>query len=133
MLKGSCQCGAVIYEVDATPIDIYVCHCTECRKQSSSAFGISVIVPAEAMRIVEGKTRIWTRPTASGGEILCLFCETCGSRISHADPAEDVVSIKGGSLASPVDLTGVKHIWTQSKLPGITIPAGCESFEREPA
>ncbi|WP_420404012.1 GFA family protein [Nisaea sp.] len=132
MLKGSCQCGAVRYEVDADPIDIYVCHCIECRKQSSSAFGISVIVPSDAVRIVEGRTKIWSRSTASGGEILCLFCETCGSRISHADPSEEVASIKGGSLASPVDLTGVKHIWTRSKLPGIAIPADSESFEQEP-
>ena len=31
---GGCQCGGVRYEV------VFVCHCRECRRQSSSAFGI---------------------------------------------------------------------------------------------
>ncbi len=132
MLTGRCQCGAVRYEINATPIDIYVCHCTECRKQSSSAFGISVIVPSDAVRIVAGKTKTWSRPTARGGQLECLFCETCGSRISHADPAEQTLSIKGGSLSPPIDLTRATHIWTRSKLPGVLIPADANSFEEEP-
>ena len=38
---GGCQCGAIRYEISSPPVELYVCHCRECQKQSSSAFGIS--------------------------------------------------------------------------------------------
>ncbi len=53
-LSGGCQCGAVRYEVQGTPHEIYVCHCRECRKQSSSAFGISVMVRSADVRLLQG-------------------------------------------------------------------------------
>ncbi len=133
MLAGRCQCGAVRYEVDAAPIEVYVCHCTECRKQSSSAFGISVIVPSDALRILQGTPTIWSRPTATGKKLSCAFCGTCGSRLWHAnDPSEETLSIKGGSLETPIDLSHAFHIWTQSKLPGIVLPDNAICFDQEP-
>jgi hypothetical protein len=131
-LAGGCQCGAVRYEVAAEPLRLYVCHCGECRKQSASAFGISVIVPAAAFVLRQGKVRIWTRPTASGGVLECMFCTVCGTRIRHADAREDTVSIKGGTLDEPVDLAAASHIWTSRKLPGLVIPDEAPQFPEEP-
>ena len=132
MLTGGCQCGAIRYQVAATPSRIYVCHCTECRAQSSSAFGISVIVPPDAVSLTQGAPRVWSRPTASGKLLACAFCPDCGSRIWHRNaPDADEMSIKGGSLDEPVDLTGAVHIWTISKLPGVVIPAGAPHYLRD--
>ena len=132
MLTGGCQCGALRYRVMAQPSRIYVCHCTECRAQSSSAFGISVIVPPAAVELTAGRPRIWRRDTASGKVLACAFCPDCGSRIWHVnEPAGDEMSIKGGSLDLPVDLTGTVHIWTISKLPGVVIPDGAVQWERD--
>ena len=83
-LTGGCQCGAVRYEVSAEPLEVYVCHCRECRRQSASAFGISVIVPAEAFMLTQGNLRSWSRPTDSGRVLECMFCADCGTRIRHA-------------------------------------------------
>lgn len=132
MLTGGCQCGALRYRVDAVPSRVYCCHCTECRAQSSSAFGISVIVPPSSVTTTRGQPRIWRRPTASGKVLACAFCAECGSRVWHVnDPAGDEMSIKGGSLDQPPDLTTAWHIWTQSKLPGVVIPEGATSFPRD--
>jgi len=38
MLTGSCLCGHVAYEVDASPSMIVHCHCQTCRKTHGSAF-----------------------------------------------------------------------------------------------
>jgi hypothetical protein len=132
VLTGGCQCGAVRYEIDAKPLDIYVCHCRECRKQSASAFGISVIMPAKAFVLKQGRVKTWSRPTDSGGVLDCTFCEVCGSRISHTDGREDTISVKGGSLDEPPDLTAASHIWTQRKLPGVVIPDGAVQWPGEP-
>ena len=42
------------------------------------------------------------------------------------------MSIKGGSLDEPVDLSGAVHIWVKSRLPGVTIPEGAPQFPEEP-
>ena len=57
VLTGGCQCGAVRYEIAAEPLTVYVCHCRECRKQSASAFGISLLVPRDALRLLQGEVR----------------------------------------------------------------------------
>ena len=132
MLVGGCQCGAVRYAISAAPLEVYVCHCRECRKQSASAFGISVIVPKQAFVISQGGVRTWSRSTASGGLLVCTFCEACGSRICHADARENTISVKGGSLDEPPDLTNAAHIWTSRKLPGVLIPEHAVQFAEEP-
>jgi hypothetical protein len=132
MLTGGCQCGAVRYEVTAAPLATYVCHCRECRKQSASAFGISVIVPAAAFAVRQGIVRTWRRPTDSGRTLVCHFCPGCGSRLWHANPSPTTVSVKGGSLDAPVDLAAAVHIWTSRKMPGVVIPEGAPQFPEEP-
>jgi hypothetical protein len=54
---GGCQCGAVRYEIAAAPLTLYACHCAECQRQSGSAFGLSMPVPAGAVRITAGEPR----------------------------------------------------------------------------
>jgi hypothetical protein len=131
--RGGCQCGEVRYEIRGEPVDLYVCHCRECRKQAASAFGISVIVKGADLVLTAGVPRIWTRPAAIGGTLDCAFCPRCGSRLWHGDPAREAsVSVKGGSLDTPPDLSGAKHIWTSRKLPGVSIPDDVETHPEEP-
>jgi hypothetical protein len=131
-LTGGCQCGAVRYTIAAEPLSTYVCHCRECRRQSASAFGISVIVPEAAFALTQGEVRAWRRPTDSGRVLDCTFCVVCGSRICHSTPGEGMVSVKGGSLDKPVDLHTAMHIWTTRKLPGVVIPYGAKQYDEEP-
>jgi len=132
-LTGGCQCGAVRYEISGAPLELYVCHCRECRKQSASAFGISAIVRSGDFRLTQGRPKSWSRATDSGRRLRCLFCPDCGSRLWHeGEPATATVSVKGGSLDQPPDLAAATHIWISRKLPGVVIPAGRPSFAEEP-
>lgn len=132
ILHGGCQCGAVRYAISAAIQQTYVCHCRECRRQSASAFGISVIVPASGFALTQGTTRTWRRPTDSGRMLDCMFCVACGSRIAHSTPGEATISVKGGSLDQPPDLAQAFHIWTSRKLPGVVIPHNASQFPEEP-
>ena len=130
---GGCQCGSIRYEISGAPLDLYICHCKECRKQSASAFGISFIVPFAALRLTQGQPRFWSRPTDTGNTLDCAFCPDCGSRLWHQRRGSaDTISVKGGSLDEPVDLRQAVHIWTSRMLPGITVPQGAAQFPREP-
>lgn len=132
-LTGGCQCGAARYVVSGAPLLVYVCHCRECQKQSASAFGISVIVPRADVRLRRGRVGRWSRATDSGRTLTCVFCPVCGSRLWHepADPAAPL-SVKGGSLDRPPDLSAAVHIWTARKLAGVVIPDGAQEFPGEP-
>lgn len=129
---GGCQCGAVRYEVRSAPVAVYVCHCRECRRQSASAFGISVILRRGDLRLLQGEPRQWSRPTDSGRTLDCFFCPTCGSRLWHSGQGGETVSVKGGSLDRPPELDSAVHIWTSRKLPGVVIPAGARQYPGEP-
>jgi len=132
-LSGGCQCGAIRYELSDGPLQLYVCHCTECRKQSASAFGISFIVRQAALHVTRGVPKFWPRPTDTGNTLDCAFCPDCGSRLWHQRRgATDTLSIKGGSLDQPVDLGNATHIWTSRMLPGILLPLGVAAFPGEP-
>ena len=131
--SGGCQCGSVRYVLKGDPLEVYVCHCAECRHQSASAFGISVIVRSKDIELVQGDLKLWSRPADSGGTVHCFFCPSCGTRLWHGDPeTEDTVSVKGGSLDSPVDLTNAFHIWTSRALPGVAIPGHARNCPEEP-
>lgn len=131
--SGGCQCGAVRYVVTGEPMRIVVCHCLECRKQSASAFGVSVFFPRTSLRLTRGVPKFWSRPTDSGGTMECAFCPDCGSRLWHrrlVDP--DTISVKGGSLDEAVDLASAIHIWTSRMLPGVPLPEHAVRFPRGP-
>ena len=130
---GGCQCGACRYQVTGAPHRLYACHCTECRAQSASAFGISLIVSVEDFGLTSGAPRVWERPNDSGGRVACSFCPDCGTRLFHRSSAEPGnVSIKGGSLDDDPDLSEAYHIWPGSKLPGVLIPPGATCYAQEP-
>jgi hypothetical protein len=135
-LTGGCQCGAVRYAISSDPVELYICHCRECRKQSASAFGISAFVEKPAFRLVRGKVGSWTRDTDTGHRLRCNFCPVCGSRLWHeredSKEAARMISVKGGSLDEPLDVKGAVHIWTSRKLPGVLIPDGAVQFPGEP-
>jgi hypothetical protein len=132
MRTGRCQCGEVRYESVGEPIALYICHCQECQRQSASAFGISLDVPRVGFRVTQGTPKYWSRVTDRGGKLKCFFCPTCGSRLWHESESDlETVSIKGGSLDQPLDISNAIHVWTKRKLPGVVIPGGVKQFPED--
>jgi hypothetical protein len=131
-LTGGCQCGAVRYAIAGAPLRLYVCHCRECQRQSASAFGMSLIVPAAVFAVTQGTATNWSRRADSGRTMSCFFCPTCGSRLWHARNGIDTISVKAGSLDTLPDFARAVHIWTSRKLPGFVIPPNTEQHAEEP-
>ncbi|KAK1753730.1 Mss4-like protein [Echria macrotheca] len=134
-----CQCGVVAFKTPTpAPMSVYHCHCTECQKQSSSAFGTSAIFPAEGLfplsDELQAKLGCWTRPANEGRTMDCYFCKACGVRVMHrireADGKErETVVIKGG-LVQGLNFEGAKHIYVRSAV--VPIPDGVERWDAEP-
>ncbi|MEC9343233.1 MAG: GFA family protein [Pseudomonadota bacterium] len=134
---GGCQCGALRYAITGAPRTLYACHCTECRRQSASAHGLSLWV-READFTLSGESRHWSRTADSGHLMHCFFCPHCGARLYHksgeepADPRKAILSVKAGTLDHARLLGPVGHIWTRSKMAGTLIPDGALAFDTEP-
>lgn len=131
-LAGGCQCGAVRYEIRADPMTLYACHCTECQRQSGSAFSLSLVVPRESVVVTGGTPKRWRRVHESGRVIQCLFCGDCGSRLWHEPERNPAVTIlKAGTLDDTRWLYPVGHIWTRSALPWPGIPRDTVNYEMQ--
>lgn len=129
---GGCQCGEVRYKSVGESIALYICHCRECQKQSASAFGISLEISRIGFHVTRGIPKYWSRATDSGRELRCAFCLICGSRLWHeSDPLSETLSIKGGSLDEPLDVSNAIHVWVTRKLPGIIIPDNTPQFPED--
>ncbi|KAK0736644.1 Mss4-like protein [Apiosordaria backusii] len=105
-MQVTCQCAFISFPLTAPLLDLYHCHCLECQKQSSSAFGTSAIFSSSSFSIpveIQSKLSMWTRPTKEGRTMDCYFCKECGCRIYHhireADGTlRNTVSVKGGVI-----------------------------------
>ena len=132
-LTGGCQCGALRYEVRQAPLSVYACHCTECQRQSGSAFGLSLLAARDAVAVTSGTPKRWRRRLDSGYAIDCVFCAECGTRLWHEperNPAGAVV--KPGTLDDTRWLDPVGHIWTSSAQRWFTIPADTVNYDAQP-
>ena len=131
--KGGCQCGAVRFEISAEPLTAYVCHCITCQKQSGSAFGMAIVVPTDAIAVLEGGTSTFIKTADSGRESDCVFCPKCGNRLFHHIKAGAAMSmVKTGLLDDASDIIPVAHLWTSRALNWVTIPNDVLIFEGQP-
>jgi hypothetical protein len=131
--KGGCQCGAVRFEISAEPLTAYVCHCITCQKQSGSAFGMAIVVPTDAIAVLEGGTSTFIKTADSGRESDCVFCPKCGNRLFHHIKADAAMSmVKTGLLDDASDIIPVAHLWTSRALNWVTIPNDVLIFEGQP-
>ncbi len=132
-VKGGCQCGKVRYALRNPPSVFYICHCTECQKQSSSAFGQSMRIAADDLEIM-GVTARYSRQSCSGHVLNCDYCPACGSRLFHRrDTYGAEINIKAGSLDDTSWFKPAGHIWTGSKQKWVTLPAGELTYEGQPS
>jgi hypothetical protein len=131
-LTGGCQCGAVRFELHAPPVVFYLCHCTTCQQQSSSAFGQSVRVRADDV-IIRGEMAVFNTGSDSGRRKRCEFCPKCGSRIAHGRaPGGEIFNLKGGTFDDHSWLVPAGHIWTASKQPFVAIAADELQYPHQP-
>jgi hypothetical protein len=128
VLEGGCQCGSVRYRIDGGVLGLAVCHCTECQRQSGSAFGMSLAVRSDAFRLASGELAAFAVTCDSGRTKQCAFCPRCGTRIHHR-VGDAVLSLKPGTLDDTSWLAPGAHYWTKRRQPWVVIPPGTRCVE----
>jgi hypothetical protein len=132
-LEGGCQCGAIRYRLTAPPLMAYACHCSECRRTTASAFGVSCAVLQETMEITRGTLKRIDWEVESGAHRYGEFCGACGSRIRNGDvPSRGVFSLRAGTLDDQQWAEPVAHTWLSSKVGWFSVPDDALTFDAQP-
>lgn len=130
---GSCQCGAVRYEVTQEPMVTVACHCQDCQKLSASAFSISMLIAPDAFHLLQGELSVFERPAEHGGTAACYFCPGCGNRVYHDNPERPgLFRLKPGGLDDTSQIEPQAHVWTSRAQPWFEFSAGIPTFETQP-
>lgn len=80
MLKGSCLCGAIKYEVEPVAGKVFNCHCSQCRKSHGTAFATQAFAHGKTLRFIKGEEFL-AEYSGHGG--VRAFCRICGSRLMN--------------------------------------------------
>ena len=126
---GGCLCGAVRYRITG-PVrdDAAHCHCSLCRRASGAiAVTWCTVAPTDFVW-TEGAPSLY-RSSEKGER---RFCGTCGTPLTffHADHPDDL-DITIASLDRPEAMPPVRHIWTASRLPWLTLDPHLPESEGE--
>lgn len=117
---GSCSCGKVNFTVTGEPLCLGICHCTDCRQESGSAFTYFGVWRAADLHC-DGPTAVHEGRR---------FCPTCGSRLFAT--SEQEAEIKLGSLRdAPTGLVPTYELWIKRREPWLTPLANAEQFDED--
>jgi hypothetical protein len=131
---GGCICGAVRYEIMGEPHVTYACHCTDCRRQSGSAFGLTIVITADQLKITRGELKTHSRVAESGRTMTRYFCPECGTWIYNVpETLPNSRRIKPGTLDDASWVRPTVHLWVRSALPWVQIPADAIKYETQPS
>lgn len=131
MIEGGCNCGAIRYRAEGAPVVVAQCHCTNCRKQSGSAFSVNLLFKKDAVSHDGDLTVYEDKDTLSGNPVLRKFCGRCGSPIfSETTDGRGMLVVKAGTLDDPAPFAPAVSIWTATALPWVTLPEGQMKFEQ---
>ena len=118
--SGACLCGRVTFTVTGEPDRVGICHCTDCRQESGSAFTYYGIWP----------TASFSCDNETGEYQGRHFCTACGSRLFSVDAQE--AEIKLGSLIdAPTGLTPTYELWVKRREAWLRPIPGSDQFDED--
>ena len=121
LLRGSCLCGAIRYELTHAPSWSVCCHCSRCRKTSGTAFAANLFVPLEALRYIAGAEHLRSFKPPEAERFIHAFCGICGATLPSDNQAYGLAVVPMGSLDDDPGLSPRAHIWVDSRAPWDTI------------
>jgi hypothetical protein len=128
-MEGGCTCRQLRYRLSGAPLIVHACHCRWCQRETGAAFALNALYEADRVAHLAGAPDIVVTPTISGRGQRIARCPSCRvaiwSNYPQAGPAVRFVRV--GTLDEPDRLPPDIHIFTASKQPWFTLPAGAKA------
>ena len=129
-LDGGCDCRVVRYRMMKQPLFVHCWHCRWCQRESGASFALNAMIEADYVVHLGSEPEIIDTPSNSGKGQKIARCPICKvavwSNYPGAGPAVRFVRV--GTLDDPSQSPPDVHIFTSSKQPWVTFPAGAKVF-----
>lgn len=132
MIRGSCLCGSIQFEVEVIVGPFELCHCSRCRKASGSAFMAGIGVRAAGFKYIAGRelVRRFDLPLRDTPPAYSrVFCDRCGCVVPEPDPQTEVFEIAAGLLDDDPQLRPERHIMVDYGAAWAKLPDGLPCFD----
>ena len=116
-VSGSCVCGAVRFESDASPVFMLNCHCRDCQRTNGSGYAAIMGLPRSAVTVY-GEPRFFSVVGGSGNAVERGFCAACGSQvIIKIARSPHLIGLQAGCLDDPSIYRPTKDLFVDSAQP----------------
>jgi hypothetical protein len=128
-MEGGCTCGQIRYRLIGTPLIVHACHCHWCQRETGTAHALNALYEADRVVHTAGEPEIVLTPSASGKGQKIARCPTCRVAVwsNYPQAGAAIRFIRVGTLDNPELCPPDIHIYTSSKLPWVTLPAGAKA------
>lgn len=131
-LEGRCLCGAVKYKVNADPMVVANCHCTDCRRSTGAAYATLLFVKESDIEIT-GQTKSFEHLSDRGSKMTKHFCPECGSPMFTLNAArEGMVGFRVGSLEDASAIKPMRNVYMSSRIPSTPVDPELPASEKMP-
>jgi hypothetical protein len=125
-LAGKCLCGGVHYTVADEFVYAGICHCSNCRRTTGSAFKPFAGIERGELIVTEGEDNLMIYGDESGND---THCRVCGSLLYSVVRAGAFVHVAMGTLIDDPAIRPTHHIFVGSKAPWFTITDSLPQYE----
>ncbi len=113
MIRGSCLCQGVAFQIDGRYSDIGHCHCSKCRKVSGANANAVLLTAAKSFAWLQGADLVKTYEMPDGW--TSTFCCECGSPLPMAGAEGKLYWVPAGVLDDDPQVPVAQHIFVASK------------------
>jgi hypothetical protein len=111
VIRGSCLCGRIKFEVTPPFTDFRYCHCPRCQKATGSAHASNIIAPPDRIHWLAGQDNIIRFDLPEAKRFSTSFCMTCGTPLPRISRNGSVLIIPAGSLDDDPVIRPKNSIW----------------------
>ncbi|MBV7484148.1 GFA family protein [Bordetella sp. BOR01] len=116
MLRGSCLCSRVAYEISGPLTQALNCHCAMCRKAHGAAFRTRATVQSKDFSWTRGENQVTWYSSSPGN--YRGFCGACGTPLlSRFDHAPETYGLPLGALDDNPGIKAACHVHVANKAP----------------
>ncbi|MBV8665367.1 MAG: GFA family protein [Burkholderiaceae bacterium] len=103
-----------------------ICHCTNCKRRTGSAFGISAYFPKAAVIEMTGETKVYRLNHLKQER---HFCPTCGTTLFwFTSAAAESIGIAGGCFADEGLPEPAYSVTDRKRWPWVSLPERWKVF-----
>lgn len=129
--EGGCTCRTIRYRLKRKPMFVHCCHCRWCQRETGAAFAINALIEADEVESLRADVTVIDTPSQSGIGQKIARCPRCQVAVwsNYGGSGDRVRFVRVGTLDEPDRFAPDVHIYTMSKQPWVTLPAGTPAFD----